>query len=240
MDRRQRLFRVRVRQYHRRMKVAGAVAAVATAVLCSRPRHRRRNSACRAQVRLRLHGPRDPRHAGRRHRQSRHAVGARRRGAVEAQGWRRRQIMRRLPWRRADQHEGRGGALSRLQRGARSADRSRAAHQYLPHRPAASDAVPVREQGAARAHRLCGTAIARHADRDRRRRAHQPFLQAGRDMFNRRQGQLNLSCAQCHDDNWGQKLAGAPIPAGASDRLSALPAGMAVAWARCNGGCAIA
>jgi L-cysteine S-thiosulfotransferase len=41
-----------------------------------------------------------------------------------------------------------------------------------------------------------------------------PFLQAGRDMFNLRQGQLNLSCAQCHDDNWGQKLAGAPIPQG--------------------------
>ena len=41
-----------------------------------------------------------------------------------------------------------------------------------------------------------------------------PFLQAGHDMFNHRQGQLNLSCAQCHDDNWGQKLAGAPIPQG--------------------------
>jgi len=41
-----------------------------------------------------------------------------------------------------------------------------------------------------------------------------PFLDAGRELFNRRQGQLNLSCAQCHDDNWGQKLAGAPIPQG--------------------------
>ena len=41
-----------------------------------------------------------------------------------------------------------------------------------------------------------------------------PFLQAGRDMFNLRQGQLNLSCAACHDDNWGGKLAGAPIPQG--------------------------
>ncbi|HEY6992413.1 MAG TPA: sulfur oxidation c-type cytochrome SoxA [Xanthobacteraceae bacterium] len=41
-----------------------------------------------------------------------------------------------------------------------------------------------------------------------------PFLQAGREMFYQRQGQLNLSCAQCHDDNWGQKLAGAPIPQG--------------------------
>jgi sulfur-oxidizing protein SoxA len=41
-----------------------------------------------------------------------------------------------------------------------------------------------------------------------------PFVDAGRALFNRRQGQLNLSCAQCHDDNWGQKLAGAPIPQG--------------------------
>jgi sulfur-oxidizing protein SoxA len=39
-----------------------------------------------------------------------------------------------------------------------------------------------------------------------------PFLAAGRDLFERRQGQLNLSCAQCHDDNWGKRLAGAPIP----------------------------
>jgi L-cysteine S-thiosulfotransferase len=41
-----------------------------------------------------------------------------------------------------------------------------------------------------------------------------PFLEKGRALFNQRQGQLNLSCAQCHDDNWGQKLAGAPIPQG--------------------------
>jgi L-cysteine S-thiosulfotransferase len=39
-----------------------------------------------------------------------------------------------------------------------------------------------------------------------------PFLEAGRAAFNRRQGQLNLSCAQCHDGNWGKSLAGNPIP----------------------------
>jgi sulfur-oxidizing protein SoxA len=39
-----------------------------------------------------------------------------------------------------------------------------------------------------------------------------PFLEAGRAAFNRRQGQLNLSCAQCHDDNWGKRLAGSVIP----------------------------
>jgi L-cysteine S-thiosulfotransferase len=39
-----------------------------------------------------------------------------------------------------------------------------------------------------------------------------PFLAAGQAIFELRQGQLNLSCAQCHDDNWGQNLAGAIIP----------------------------
>ena len=39
-----------------------------------------------------------------------------------------------------------------------------------------------------------------------------PFLNAGRDTFYRRQGQLNLACTQCHDGNWGKKLAGNPIP----------------------------
>jgi sulfur-oxidizing protein SoxA len=34
----------------------------------------------------------------------------------------------------------------------------------------------------------------------------------GKKSFELRQGQLNLSCAQCHDDNWGQKLGAAPIP----------------------------
>ncbi len=36
----------------------------------------------------------------------------------------------------------------------------------------------------------------------------------GRVLFNQRIGQLNMSCAQCHDDNWGRKLAGATIPQG--------------------------
>jgi len=39
-----------------------------------------------------------------------------------------------------------------------------------------------------------------------------PFLDAGRAAFNRRQGQLNLSCAQCHDNNWSKSLAGSTIP----------------------------
>ena len=38
-----------------------------------------------------------------------------------------------------------------------------------------------------------------------------PFFEAGRAFFQRRQGQLNLACAQCHDDNWSQRLAGSAI-----------------------------
>ena len=40
----------------------------------------------------------------------------------------------------------------------------------------------------------------------------QPFIDAGRAIFEQRQGQLDLSCAQCHDDNWGKKLAGNLVP----------------------------
>ncbi|HTT10777.1 MAG TPA: sulfur oxidation c-type cytochrome SoxA [Burkholderiaceae bacterium] len=39
----------------------------------------------------------------------------------------------------------------------------------------------------------------------------QPFLDRGRVAYERRQGQLNLSCAQCHDQNWSRTLAGNPI-----------------------------
>ena len=39
-----------------------------------------------------------------------------------------------------------------------------------------------------------------------------PFLDAGSEAFHRRQGQLNLACSQCHDDNWGRRLAGSVIP----------------------------
>ena len=39
-----------------------------------------------------------------------------------------------------------------------------------------------------------------------------PYLEAGRALFERREGQLNLACSQCHDERWGEKLGGAPIP----------------------------
>jgi sulfur-oxidizing protein SoxA len=39
-----------------------------------------------------------------------------------------------------------------------------------------------------------------------------PFIAQGRALFEQRQGQINMSCAQCHDDNWGKKLAGSIVP----------------------------
>ena len=41
-----------------------------------------------------------------------------------------------------------------------------------------------------------------------------PFAAHGQNLFTRRMGQLNLSCAQCHDGLAGQRLAGALIPQG--------------------------
>ena len=39
-------------------------------------------------------------------------------------------------------------------------------------------------------------------------------LSKGREYFYQRMGQLNLSCAQCHEDRAGLKLGGSPIPQG--------------------------
>ena len=113
----------------------------------------------------------------------------------------------------AREHEGRGGALSGLRRGARPAGRSRAAHQHLSRRPATRDAVrPESKDLLALAASSSGN---RAACRSRSRTTSAPsrFCRRGANVPPA-PGQLNLSCAQCHDDNWGQKLAGAPIPQG--------------------------
>jgi sulfur-oxidizing protein SoxA len=41
-----------------------------------------------------------------------------------------------------------------------------------------------------------------------------PFLTGGRELFMHRQGQLNLACANCHNDNWDKHLAGSAITQG--------------------------
>ena len=45
-------------------------------------------------------------------------------------------------------------------------------------------------------------------------RAH---FEAGRAQYTTRQGQLNLSCAQCHEKNWGRTLLAEPISQGQSN-----------------------
>jgi L-cysteine S-thiosulfotransferase len=42
----------------------------------------------------------------------------------------------------------------------------------------------------------------------------EPFTAKGRDLYMQRQGQLNLGCTNCHDDNWDKRLAGAAITQG--------------------------
>jgi L-cysteine S-thiosulfotransferase len=36
----------------------------------------------------------------------------------------------------------------------------------------------------------------------------EPFIAKGRALYSQRQGQLNLACANCHDDNWDKRLGG--------------------------------
>jgi sulfur-oxidizing protein SoxA len=40
----------------------------------------------------------------------------------------------------------------------------------------------------------------------------QAFVQRGAQRYQQRMGQIDLSCAQCHDQRWGQRLGGNTIP----------------------------
>ena len=81
LDRRQRLLRDRIGRDHRR------VMTRSSSVLAALFRHGRGGDPPRRPpLGLRVHGPRDARHAGRRRDQSGHALGAGRRGALEPQG----------------------------------------------------------------------------------------------------------------------------------------------------------
>lgn len=48
----------------------------------------------------------------------------------------------------------------------------------------------------------------------------QVWVDRGREIHDTRRGQLNLSCASCHQDNWGQKLRGDTISQG---QINAFP-----------------
>jgi L-cysteine S-thiosulfotransferase len=39
----------------------------------------------------------------------------------------------------------------------------------------------------------------------------EPFVAKGHALFMQRQGQLNLGCSNCHDDNWDKHLAGSAV-----------------------------
>ena len=41
-----------------------------------------------------------------------------------------------------------------------------------------------------------------------------PFVARGQELFMQRQGQLNLACTNCHDDNWDKHLAGSAVTQG--------------------------
>lgn len=47
-----------------------------------------------------------------------------------------------------------------------------------------------------------------------------PWVDRGRQIFETRRGQLNLSCANCHEDRWGEKLRGDTISQG---QINAFP-----------------
>ena len=83
----------------------------------------------------------------------------------------------------------------------------RSKHQEAP--PLRFESEDLLALSAYVAHQSRGQPIAPPEDRRL-----EPFAAAGRDFFNKRQGQLNLSCALCHDDNWGKRLAGNIVPQG--------------------------
>jgi L-cysteine S-thiosulfotransferase len=97
--------------------------------------------------------------------------------------------------------EGAGGAITLAGR----IDQCRQRHQQLPAQ--GSDGDEVLALAAWLAHRSRGTPIAP----DPRLAAWQA---RGEELWRQRFGQLNLACAQCHDERAGQRLGGAPIPQG--------------------------
>ena len=152
-----------------------ACAAVATSAGSGLPliAARRRNSARpSASSGYDFMGRETRADAGRRHRQSRHALGARRRGAVErARPARPTSPAPTATATRAASMKGVAARYPAFNAARAASGRSRAAHQHLPRGAAEGDAAAVREQGAAGADGLCRAAVARHADRRRGRRA---------------------------------------------------------------------
>jgi hypothetical protein len=149
------------------------------------------------------------------------------------------QAWRRYARRYRRQHEGRRRPLPGFCRRARPPDRSARAHQSVPETKQNVTPLPLEGRellalSAYVARRSRGLAI--RPSEDPRL---EPFRARGRDLYERRQGQLNFSCANCYDDNWGQKIGSSVIPQGH-------PTGYPLyrfEWqgmGSCSGGCATA
>ena len=139
------------------------------------------------------------------------------------------QVLRRLPRRRRSRDARRLGALSGV-RARRKAGRSTSSSASISAAPSSRRRRRLRYESrellALTAYRR--QAVARRCrSRSRTTRRQSRSSRRAAQIIQRRQGQLNLSCQNCHDDNWGQKLAGIAAGAGPSDRLSALSARMA-------------
>jgi len=215
MDRRQRLLGVGIRHHHgrmtwvRRLALVGLAPALTVAVLgafaTDIPMAERRSGYDLMGRETRAMQDDD-------NRQSRHVLGARRRGTVAT---RRRTCGQSCASCHGDAGASMKGVAARYPAidapSQRPIDLEQRINQCRTERqhaaPLAFESKELLALTAFVARQSRGEKIA--VEEDARTR---PFIAEGRDIFRRRQGQLNLSCAQCHDDNWGQKLAGAPIP----------------------------
>lgn len=81
------------------------------------------------------------------------------------------------------------------------------AGRIAAHNPMARESQPLLALTAFVAHQSRGLALAPPEDP---RLA--PAVARGAALYAQRRGQLDLSCAQCHDDNAGRRLAGSVIP----------------------------
>ena len=146
------------------------------------------------------------------------------------QGRRRAQGLRRLPRRCTHQHEGRRGALSRLRQDTRRAP-SISSSASISCRAQQQQATPLayesRDLLALTA--LCRAAVARRRHRNRRRSATRAVRRQGPRSVPAAAGPAQSRLRQLPRRQLGQAPGRRGDHAGPPDRLSALPAGMAIA-----------
>src|SRR5262249_47237966 len=95
-------------------------------------------------------------------------------------------------------------ASGRLMTIERRVQQCRAERQNAP--PLAYESQELLSLTAYVAHQSRGLPIEVSVDGPARR-----YFEAGRDLYTRRFGQMNLSCAQCHDENWDRRLYAGPV-----------------------------